>query len=108
MDALIVVAKRPASGRTKTRLSPPLSPDQAAALYDCFLRDTLDLVCRVPNVKPVIAYLPLEAEAYFAQLAPEFDRVPQTGDDLGARLDHAVTRYLTNGYARVAIMNNRA
>ena len=58
MNALIVVAKRPASGRTKTRLTPPLSPDQAAALYECFLRDTLDLVRRVPNVRPVIAYLP--------------------------------------------------
>jgi rSAM/selenodomain-associated transferase 1 len=106
MNALIVVAKRPASGRTKTRLSPPLSPDQAAALYECFLRDTLDLVRRMPNVRPVIAYLPLEAEAYFAQLAPEFDRVVQVGDDLGARLDHALTHYLSQGYERVAIMNS--
>lgn len=106
MDALIVVAKRPASGQTKTRLSPPLSPDQAAALYECFLRDTLDLVCRVPNVKPVIAYLPHDAETYFAQLAPALERIPQMGDDLGARLDQAVTHYLNRGYARVAIMNS--
>ncbi len=106
MNALIVVAKRPASGRTKTRLTPPLSPDQAAALYECFLRDTLDLVRRVPNVRPVIAYLPREAETYFAQLAPEFDRVVQTGDDLGARLDHALTHYLAQGYERVVIMNS--
>ncbi len=106
MNALIVVAKRPASGQTKTRLSPPLSPNQAAALYECFLRDTLDLVRRVPAVKPVVAYLPHEAETYFAQLAPEFERIPQIGDDLGARLDQAVTRYLNQGYARVAIMNS--
>ncbi len=106
MNALIVVAKRPAAGRTKTRLSPPLSPDQAAALYECFLRDTLDLMRRVPDVKPVIAYLPDDAEAYFAQLAPEFDRMPQTGGDLGARLDGALTHYLTHGYERVAIMNS--
>ena len=106
MNALIVVAKRPASGQTKTRLSPPLSPAQAAALYECFLRDTLDLVRRVPDVKPVIAYLPREAERYFARLAPEFDRILQTGDDLGARLDHAVTHYLNAGYARVAVMNS--
>ncbi len=106
MNALIVVAKRPASGQTKTRLSPPLSPDQAAALYECFLRDTLDLVRRVPDVQPVIAYLPCEAEAYFAHLAPDFDRVVQTGSDLGARLDHALTHYLTHGYERVAVMNS--
>ena len=110
MNALIVVAKRPAAGHTKTRLSPPLSPDQAALLYECFLRDTLELMRRVtrrvPGVKPVIAYLPRDAESYFAQLAPEFDRMVQTGDDLGARLDHALQRYLALGYERVAIMNS--
>lgn len=110
MNALIVVAKRPAAGQTKTRLSPPLSPDQAAVLYECFLRDTLDLMRRVtrcvPDVKPVIAYLPREAEAYFARLAPEFDQILQTGDDLGARLDHALSHYLTHGYERAVIMNS--
>ena len=62
-NALLVVAKRPAPGRTKTRLTPPLSPEQAAALYECFLRDTLDLVRRLPDVAPAIAYLPAEERA---------------------------------------------
>ena len=110
MNALIVVAKRPAAGHTKTRLSPPLSPDQAAALYECFLRDTLALMRRVarrvPHVQPAIAYLPHDAESYFARLAPEFDRIVQTGDDLGARLDHALQHYLSLGHERVAIMNS--
>jgi rSAM/selenodomain-associated transferase 1 len=106
MNALIVVAKRPAPNHTKTRLSPPLSPEQAAALYECFLRDTLDLMRRVPDVKRIIAYLPLEAEAYFAQLAPDFDLIRQEGDDLGTRLDNALTHYLRDGCERVAIMNS--
>jgi hypothetical protein len=106
MNVLIVVAKRPAPGRTKTRLTPPLSPQQAADLYECFLRDTLDLMRRVPDVRHAIAYLPIEARDYFAQLAPDFDLIPQTGADLGARLDHALTHYLDQGYARAAIMNS--
>ena len=57
-NALLVVAKRPAPGHTKTRLTPPLSPEQAAALYECLLRDTLDLIRRVPDVQPAIAFLP--------------------------------------------------
>jgi len=105
-DALLVVAKRPAAGRTKTRLTPPLSPDEAAALYECFLRDTLDLIRRVPGVRSVIAYLPEDAAGYFAALAPDFDLLPQHGPDLGARLDHALTSYLARGFARVAIMNS--
>ena len=42
-NALIVVAKQPSPGKTKTRLSPPLKPEQASKLYECFLTDTLDL-----------------------------------------------------------------
>ena len=105
-NALLTVAKRPAPGRTKTRLTPPLSPTQAAALYECFLQDTLDLMRRVPNTRPVIAYLPEEANSYFTRLAPDFDCILQQGQDLGARLDNALTHYLQLGYRRVAIMNS--
>jgi hypothetical protein len=105
-QALLVVAKRPAPGHTKTRLSPPLAPHQAAALYECFLRDTLDLMRQVPAVKPVIAYLPLGEESYFANLAPDFELLLQAGPDLGARLDHALTHYLQNGYQRAVIMDS--
>jgi len=105
-NALLVVAKRPASGKTKTRLTPPLSPERAAALYECFLRDTLDLIRQVPGVQPVVAYLPAGAEGYFADLAPDFERILQEGADLGARLDNALTAYLRGGYQRVAIMNS--
>ena len=105
-NALLVVAKRPAPGRTKTRLTPPLSPEQAAALYECFLLDTLDLVRRLPGVTPAIAYLPAEERAYFEALAPDFELVLQEGADLGERLDSALTRLLVAGYQHVAIMNS--
>ena len=58
-NALLVIAKRPTPGQTKTRLTPPLTAEQAAALYECFLVDTLDLVRRVPETDPLIAYLPI-------------------------------------------------
>ena len=41
--ALIVVGKAPAAGRTKTRLVPPLSAEDAAALYQGFLLDSVTL-----------------------------------------------------------------
>lgn len=105
-NALLVVAKRPAPGRTKTRLTPPLSPQQACALYECFLKDTLDLVREIPSVQPVIAYLPAYEKAYFNNLAPDFELLEQAGSDLGSRLDNALTRYLTGGYGKVVIMNS--
>lgn len=105
-NALIVVAKRPMAGQTKTRLTPPLPPLMAADLYECFLQDTLACIRQVPEVQPVIAYLPAEAEAYFRQLAPDFELLLQEGPDLGVRLDNALTHYLHAGYRRVAIMNS--
>jgi hypothetical protein len=105
-NALIVVAKRPAPGRTKTRLTPPLSPVQASALYECFLKDTLELVRGLDGVQPAIAYLPQGEAAYFAGLAPDFELLLQQGEGLGARLDHALTTYLERGYRRVAVMNS--
>jgi rSAM/selenodomain-associated transferase 1 len=105
-DALIVVAKRPAPGETKTRLTPPLTPEQAADLYECFLRDTLELVRGIPRIRRVVAYLPQDEERFFSDLASDFERVAQQGPDLGARLDNALTLFLRRGYRQVAIMNS--
>lgn len=104
--ALLVVAKRPAPGQTKTRLTPYLSPEKAAALYECFLKDTIDLMRKVPDVQHVLVYLPASEESYFRQLAPGFELILQDGHDLGSRLDHATTNYLERGFKQVVIMDS--
>jgi uncharacterized protein len=106
--ALLVMAKRPFPGNTKTRLTPLFDADAAADLYACFLQDVLDLVRRVPHVTPFIAYSPLDAEtaAYFQALAPDFQLIPQVGDTLGERLDVVLSHCSHNGYAQVAAMNS--
>ncbi|HEX4787015.1 MAG TPA: DUF2064 domain-containing protein [Actinospica sp.] len=43
MSTLIVLAKAPVPGRVKTRLCPPFTPDEAAALAAAALDDTLEL-----------------------------------------------------------------
>jgi uncharacterized protein len=114
MNALLVVAKRPAPGQTKTRLAPPLTPMQAARLYEAFLQDTLDVIRRVPRHLPdmrlMIAYLPDGApdgaEDYFRALAPDFTLLPQRGADLGERLDNALTHCLANGHHKAVIMDS--
>lgn len=105
-NALLVMAKRPAPGQTKTRLSPPLSPEHACSLYERFLMDTIALMRAVPETQPVIVYLPEEEEAYFSELAPDFQRLPQRGPDLGLRLENALSHYLGLGYKRVVIMDS--
>ncbi|MEZ4770688.1 MAG: TIGR04282 family arsenosugar biosynthesis glycosyltransferase [Caldilineales bacterium] len=87
-------------------MTPPLTPEQASALYECFLRDTLDLMRQVPGVQPAIAFLPAGERPYFETLAPDFELVVQEGDSLGERLDNALTGCLNAGYQRAVIMNS--
>src|SRR3972149_5661771 len=63
--------------------TPPLSPAQAAELYEGFLRDTLDMARAVPQVERLIYYAPAEAAGYFEALAPDFGLTPQAGGRVG-------------------------
>ena len=82
---LIVFAKAPVSGRVKTRLCPPCTPDQAAAIAHAALVDTLAAVAATPGVHRVLA---LDGEP--GSWSPAgFDVVPQTAGDLAARLTGA-------------------
>ncbi|WP_375389327.1 DUF2064 domain-containing protein [uncultured Amnibacterium sp.] len=47
MTTVIVLAKECVPGRVKTRLTPPFSPEEAAALASASLADTLEAVGRV-------------------------------------------------------------
>jgi rSAM/selenodomain-associated transferase 1 len=105
--ALIVVAKVPSPGQTKTRLCPTLTPQEAVELYRAFLLDTLQLMQQVEGAECVIAYLPDDAEPYFRSIAPEgFQFSPQRGHDLGQRLGHVLASCLADGYDEAVVMNS--
>ncbi len=103
---LMVVAKAPARGQTKTRLGATIGLDAAAEFYQCLLLDVLDIVRAVPDITRAVAYLPRGSEAFFKRIAPDFELVLQQGDDLGARLDHVLTTCLNDGYSHSAVMSS--
>lgn len=51
---LLVIAKEPVPGRVKTRLTPPFSPEEAAALAAAALSDTLSAALRTPADRHVL------------------------------------------------------
>jgi rSAM/selenodomain-associated transferase 1 len=108
MDAaLIVVAKEPVPGLTKTRLCPPFTPEAAAEFYHCLMLDTLALMARLEGVDHTVAYAPSSAHGYFKNLVPNgFRLIPQEGANLGERLANALSHHLDLGYRRVVIMNS--
>lgn len=98
---LVVMAKQPIPHKTKTRLMPALTAEQAAEFYECLLRDKLDAMRRVPDVIRAIAYTPAEAADYFRTLAPDFTLYVQQGADLAERLRNVVDASFQQGFEQV-------
>lgn len=93
------MAKTPEAGAVKTRLCPPLTPDEAAQLYRCFLLDKITQVRSLERASPAIAYTPPEGRSRFEAMAPGFSLVDQRDGDLGARLARSFEDLFARGWA---------
>ena len=81
---VIVFAKNPIPNQVKTRLTPTLSPEQAAALYTAFLTDWCETLAALPDVDLVIAYTPEDAQSDLQTLiGDDAIYIPQMGAALG-------------------------
>jgi rSAM/selenodomain-associated transferase 1 len=116
--AIGVMAKAPIAGRSKTRLCPPLSPEQAAAMSAAFLRDITENIVRAARSQPIqgmIAYAPEWAEALFdghlaagtaLVLAVGTPDMPQDVQGFGRCLLHAIRAMLAQGYSAACVLNS--
>ncbi len=83
--AIAVIAKAPEPGRSKTRLCPPCTPEQAALLAQAALRDTLSALRRASCER---RYVVLDGEpgAWLESAGPDVVVIAQRGHGLGERL----------------------
>jgi uncharacterized protein len=82
---VLVMAKAPVPGRVKTRLCPPCTPEEAAAVASAALADTLDAVGACHASRRIVA---LDGEAG-PWLPAGFEVIAQRGTGLAERLAHA-------------------
>lgn len=82
MTHVLVMAKSPVPGRVKTRLSPPCTPVEAAALAEAALADTLEAVAACGADRRILA---LDG-APGPWLPPGFDVIAQVTGGLDCRL----------------------
>ncbi len=90
-------AKEPVPGRVKTRLSPPLTREQAADCYRAFLRDTLERIVEAAGVEVRVAVAERPApfvEGLCAGLGLELRE--QGPGDLGQRMKRAMEAHATD------------
>ena len=108
--ALGIMTKAPRAGRVKTRLTPPLTADEAAALNVCFLRDTSAALARTAahgKAQGVGVYTPAGEEDAFADILPsDFALVLQRGEAFGDRLIAAAEDLFALGYASICLINS--
>src|SRR5437016_5303031 len=73
--ALALMAKVPFAGAVKTRLTPPLSPEEAATLSTCFLRDMTTNVLDMngEGTEGVVLYTPAEVLSHTIERAAEIN-----------------------------------
>lgn len=104
---LVVVAKAPVPGLVKTRLTPRLSPEEAAGLYRCFLQDRIMTIAGLKGIDLAIAYTPADAGNMFAPFSRHgIGLFCQKGRDLGERLNNIFLEKLTGGHAAVCIVDS--
>jgi rSAM/selenodomain-associated transferase 1 len=122
--ALAVMTKAPQAGRVKTRLIPPLTPEEAADLNKCFLRDTATAISNAcsggprPSKAPpahraprqscgIAVYTPVGAESAYNDILPaDFSLLPQRGEQFGERLYFAIVDLLECGFSSVCLIDS--
>jgi rSAM/selenodomain-associated transferase 1 len=103
------MTKAPRAGQVKTRLVPPLSPEEAAQLNVCFLRDTAAAIAKAcgTTARGVGVYTPVGAEAAYIDILPsDFALLPQRGDGFGERLAFATADLFHCGFGSVCLIDS--
>lgn len=103
--ALVVMAKEPLPGRTKTRLEPELTPEQCASLSLAFLKDAIELAVSIPVFTPFIAFTPRNAFELFKTITPTgMGMLAQAGGNLGKRMLQLIETLEAGGFSPVVLI----
>jgi rSAM/selenodomain-associated transferase 1 len=105
-SALIIFAKAPIPGQVKTRLCPPLTPDEAASLHGSVVLDMLERSRGAASMDRFVACAPSSDHVFFKILEERHGvrLIVQMGDDLGARMARAFADVFALGYRQVLVI----
>jgi rSAM/selenodomain-associated transferase 1 len=104
------MVKAPRSGAVKTRLVPPLSPEEASLLSSCFIKDSCANLLAAADAAAVdcfAAYTPPESEALFRDfLPPRIHLLPPRSVGLAASLPDAIEDLTGQGYSGACLVDS--
>ena len=102
------MAKASKPGRTKTRLSPPLTGDEAASFNTAFLRDIAANLLDVGTAASVSGYMafgPPGESAFFDFLPPEIGIFESWRPSFGDCLAETIDELLRRGHRAACVLN---
>jgi rSAM/selenodomain-associated transferase 2/rSAM/selenodomain-associated transferase 1 len=106
-DRVVVFARFPEAGQTKTRLIPALGPVRAAQLQTALIRRTLDVARKICSARPCdleVRFAGGDRSCMCGMFGADTQYVAQKGAGLGNRLEHAVTTAFLEGAKRVLVI----
>jgi rSAM/selenodomain-associated transferase 1 len=107
--AIAIMAKESVAGRVKTRLCPPLAPEESAELNTRFLRDISANIAAAARLAPIqgfAAYHPPGSEAFFHDILPAgFRLIWPKEAGIGRALFNSARDLLADGYASMCLVN---
>jgi uncharacterized protein len=103
---VLLFVKAPVKGQVKSRLSRDLNEDFVLRLYESMALDTVD-VLKAAGYPFRICFTPPDAyEAVRAWLGQDHSYLPQTGIDLGERMEQAFVRVFSEGADRAVLIGS--
>jgi uncharacterized protein len=108
--AVAILCKTPRAGASKTRLSPPLRPEECAVISGCFISDlsnTIQAISSDGDITPYAVYTPKGSEDALRQILPHnFNLALQAEGDFGVRLLQGIKDLLSAGHAGAILVNS--
>lgn len=107
---IAVMAKASLPGKTKTRLVPPLTFEEAAAFNTAFLQDVAASIAATAQDSPIAGYMaygPPDATAFFAShFPPTIGLIEAWQPKFGECLFTAIEQVLAHGHASAVVLNS--
>ena len=103
-SVLLVFLRAPEKGRVKTRLAREIGDKKTLALYEKFVQKTL-MAVEKSGMEYRICFFPADKKALVEDwLGPGHVYMPQIGDDLGQRMDNALSRVFDQGAQKAVLV----
>ncbi|MBE9503180.1 MAG: TIGR04282 family arsenosugar biosynthesis glycosyltransferase [Proteobacteria bacterium] len=108
MRCIILFAKAPVPGEVKTRLSPHLSPEDAALVQEAFIFDTLATLQSCKGVDLYIACHPSAKHPFYEEAQKRFTLtlIGQGAGHLGDRMKRVISQLKSAGYDEIVVLGS--